>query len=239
MPSLQGLFVQPRKGLDPRVPQTDASRRSTGLDGKLYRLIPKSDMKKYRVMDDQELSLEQRRTQELAASIIDRLNVEERRKHVNMRLKPEKPVRPFSAPEFSRSKKRSPSKENTVNSQHPSKEDPTKQLLLSDKKRTEKILDVLYREKIQMEREIAALKSKLGRQGLSRSTDDMHLRASASADACDSSSVGSAVLRPASASSTRRGALPKSERSLPRKDGPFSISFELQADIDRSHFLCV
>lgn len=52
MPTLQGLFIKPRKGLDPRFPQTDESKLSVGSDGKLYKLIPKRDAVKYRVMDD-------------------------------------------------------------------------------------------------------------------------------------------------------------------------------------------
>ena len=52
MPTLQGLFIKPRKGLDPRFPQTDDSKLSVGADGKLYKLIPKRDTVKYRVMDD-------------------------------------------------------------------------------------------------------------------------------------------------------------------------------------------
>lgn len=162
----------------------------------------------------QELSLEQRYTQELARNILERMGVEQRRKNID------KPVRKFRPPDFSAVKKRKPageeslsksfSKENTL-----ADKERSVQALKSTQQQNEKVIDLLMKEKRMMEREISILKSRLRQEKTHRTSDDIGLHQ-------DDNKVDRARNRPSSAPLRNRERLNGS-----------SVSLELQADIDR------
>jgi len=67
---LQGSIYNPRKdSKDRRIPQTHATHRTTGEDGKLYSLADEADYSKYKVLDEEGIELEERHASDLKASI--------------------------------------------------------------------------------------------------------------------------------------------------------------------------
>mmetsp|Transcript_21479 Transcript_21479/g.35966 ORF Transcript_21479/g.35966 Transcript_21479/m.35966 type:complete len:919 (+) Transcript_21479:47-2803(+) len=63
--NLQGLFIQPRKGQDPRVAKVDETYLSRGNDGILYRMLDREDWNKYRTLSDAEMKEELNRSREI------------------------------------------------------------------------------------------------------------------------------------------------------------------------------
>jgi hypothetical protein len=67
---LQGKIKGPRESTeDARVARMHSTVRSTGRDGKLYNKIDDRDAQKYKVLDDEALKIEERRTNDLKRSI--------------------------------------------------------------------------------------------------------------------------------------------------------------------------
>ena len=65
---MQSLVIQPRSG-HTRVAKTDTSQRTIGGDGKLYKLVDSSDEHKFRIMSEEDMLLEARKAQDIAATI--------------------------------------------------------------------------------------------------------------------------------------------------------------------------
>lgn len=180
----QSLVIQPRVS-NTRTAKTDISQRTTGSDGKLYKLVDGRDQYKYRVQSEDDMILEAKKTQDYAASItagkrpqstnrirpkratqgLDKQQrIDNRKYKTQLAIKHKENTTPNMAITNSGSLQPlppAPPPEATVESAVPEQLLNALNLLQTKYEKNLEVIDILFDEKKRMEQKVAMLESKM------------------------------------------------------------------------------